>query len=503
MSYNFTPAVRPVAFALVFFLGGLVSTLSAQTPVAHYPFDGDTDDYSGNDLHGTPTGIVFTQDRNGVANSAAEFTDPADSRIALGNHAEFNDLGNEFTITFWTKIDTDAGGNIIDHDIIGTTPDWGIGVLGGWGGATDGMPYFVIGACEPGLNCTEYADMRADGGGYKGNAWYHVAIRRESANGGNLWFFVDGNPAGSYTGYDDDLNVSTDTNLGPTDGDSNGFVGSIDDLRFYNRLLSDEEIIALADGPVAYYPFDGDTDDYSGNDLHGTPTGIVFTEDCNGIANSAAEFTDPADSRIALGNHAEFNDLGNEFTITFWTKIDTDAGGNIIDHDIIGTTPDWGIGVLGGWGGATDGMPYFVIGACEPGLNCTEYADMRADGGGYKGNAWYHVAIRRESANGGNLWFFVDGNPAGSYTGYDDDLNVSTDTNLGPTDGDSNGFVGSIDDLRFYNRLLSDEEVSLLASRCPAGEPIPAVSEWGVVLMALLTLTAGTLVYVRRKPAPV
>lgn len=32
-------------------------------------------------------------------------------------------------------------------------------------------------------------------------------------------------------------------------------------------------------------------------------------------------------------------------------------------------------------------------------------------------------------------------------------------------------------------------------------EPIPTVSEWGMVVMALLVLTAGTLVYARRRPA--
>ena len=34
-----------------------------------------------------------------------------------------------------------------------------------------------------------------------------------------------------------------------------------------------------------------------------------------------------------------------------------------------------------------------------------------------------------------------------------------------------------------------------------AGPAIPTVSEWGMVLMSLLVLTAGTLVYGRRAPA--
>lgn len=34
-----------------------------------------------------------------------------------------------------------------------------------------------------------------------------------------------------------------------------------------------------------------------------------------------------------------------------------------------------------------------------------------------------------------------------------------------------------------------------------AGKPIPTVSEWGLVAMALVMLTAGTLVYTRRHRA--
>ncbi len=32
--------------------------------------------------------------------------------------------------------------------------------------------------------------------------------------------------------------------------------------------------------------------------------------------------------------------------------------------------------------------------------------------------------------------------------------------------------------------------------------PVPAVSEWGLIVMVLLTLTAGTIMCIRRRPAP-
>jgi len=45
---------------------------------------------------------------------------------------------------------------------------------------------------------------------------------------------------------------------------------------------------------------------------------------------------------------------------------------------------------------------------------------------------------------------------------------------------------------------LGDSDGDGIDDAC-ALSPIPTVSEWGLVAMALLVLTAGTLVFVRRR----
>ena len=35
---------------------------------------------------------------------------------------------------------------------------------------------------------------------------------------------------------------------------------------------------------------------------------------------------------------------------------------------------------------------------------------------------------------------------------------------------------------------------------CVAGEPIPTLSEWGMAVMLLLTMTVGTLIISRKRP---
>ena len=67
---------------------------------------------------------------------------------------------------------------------------------------------------------------------------------------------------------------------------------------------------------------------------------------------------------------------------------------------------------------------------------------------------------------------------------------------------DPDGYMGAVFDGQYvyfaphYNGTEDHGEV-LRYDTLP-DQPIPAVSEWGLVVMTLLVLTAGTLVYARR-----
>jgi hypothetical protein len=219
----------------------------------------------------------------------------------------------------------------------------------------------------------------------------------------------------------------------------------------------------MGGAPVVYYPFDGDASDYSGNGLDGTLGDTVeFTTDCRGNHNRAVLFTSPDMPGIALGDHSEFNDLGNEFTIAFWVRLGPGNGGHIIDHDKIGTySCDWRVIIAGDEDAANVGKVAFLFG------NPPVYSDSRVDDG-----KWHHVAIRRDRASG-QLWFFRDGVPDGVITDKYNDLTACPTTmNLGPYDLPGGiweyGFVGALDDLRFYDDLLSDTAITDLAASCPA-----------------------------------
>ncbi|MDP3830274.1 MAG: LamG-like jellyroll fold domain-containing protein, partial [Ignavibacteriaceae bacterium] len=103
----------------------------------------------------------------------------------------------------------------------------------------------------------------------------------------------------------------------------NSFMGSIDDIRIYNRALSDQEILqlyspAITQGLVAYYPFDGNANDYSTNGNNGTPFGgISWDTDRFGNASSACNF-DGTNSYIEIPNSESIQINTNKLTFTLW-----------------------------------------------------------------------------------------------------------------------------------------------------------------------------------------
>ena len=73
--------LRCFAF-LVISIAGVASAGLDDGLVAHYPFDGNANDISGNGYHGNVMGPTLTPGQDGVANSAYQF-DGSNDRIDL------------------------------------------------------------------------------------------------------------------------------------------------------------------------------------------------------------------------------------------------------------------------------------------------------------------------------------------------------------------------------------------------------------------------------------
>ena len=105
----------------------------------------------------------------------------------------------------------------------------------------------------------------------------------------------------------------------------------IDEIRLYNRALSSDEISALYElekptidltsGLVAWYPFDGNASDMSGNGNDGTVYGATLGEDRNGEAGKAYEF-DGVDDWIKITHNDSINfNTDDPFSFSLWAVI--------------------------------------------------------------------------------------------------------------------------------------------------------------------------------------
>lgn len=212
--------------------------------VAHFPFDGDVSDTSGNMHHGTAIGnVAFGAGRHG---SAAFFNDPS-AMVSVPDDAQL-DTDDAFTISVWIKqTGSHNPGDRVSQQMI-MQKWWSSPVVGDyflWVDA-EAKLRFVVANKEPDYN----GEMLESAPLVESGVWAHVGV---TFDGGEMKVFFEGDLVASTS------SAVTHTALVEYDGDDiiigNGgyerdywWIGGIDDVRLYNRALSPEEVAALAHG---------------------------------------------------------------------------------------------------------------------------------------------------------------------------------------------------------------------------------------------------------------
>lgn len=237
-----------------------------------------------------------------------------------------------------------------------------------------------------------------------------------------------------------------------------------------NAILAqlNQEPASLKVGLMAYYPFNGNTNDESGNGFHGINFGATLTSDRFSNVSSAYNFDGVPGTRIQ-SNYPGI--LGTQSrSISVWVN-------KIIP--VTASTPilTWGlpsnntINVGGGsffslfmatWNGAPFvGMDngYSAIGVKKTNLS---------DG------LWHNYTVVFDNSLGtinSNLKIYIDGVLSQNDVIYNAlNLNTMQDINLviggffWSSTGELKTFNGKIDDVRVYNRVLTDSEISYLAT---------------------------------------
>jgi hypothetical protein len=195
-------------------------------------------------------------------------------------------------------------------------------------------------------------------------------------------------------------------------------------------------------GLVAYYPFNGNATDESGNENNGTVYGATLTSDRFGNSNRAYFFNrlndyvqTPYDLKIQSGN---------TFSFACWFKTDS--------TNISGIYLGCGSGSLHvGFGHYTTTKKLWA--------NCRNGTISDLSGNTVLlNNTWYLAVF---VVSGTNVQFYLNGDADGSGT-FSVEANPTTNARVGSRDDNWNIFGGLLDDIRIYNRALSVQDIQSL-----------------------------------------
>jgi uncharacterized protein (TIGR02145 family) len=209
----------------------------------------------------------------------------------------------------------------------------------------------------------------------------------------------------------------------------------------------------LTNGLVAYYPFNGNATDASGNGNNGIVTGAVLTNDRFGNANSAYQFNGFPDI-INCGHNSSLQ-LTNSLTMALWFK-STDpnpTGQYLLSKSIIPLNYEYDFEIV-----TYQSISQFV--ATVGGINFVEIGT----GTNPTINNWHFAAVT--FAYPGYLKLFYDGSLIDSVPTIGSIAPTSQDLVIGcirPTgEPPIRYFKGYIDDIRIYNRPLNNCELTQL-----------------------------------------
>ncbi len=216
----------------------------------------------------------------------------------------------------------------------------------------------------------------------------------------------------------------------------------------------------LTTGLVAYYPFNGNANDESGNGNNGTVNGATLTTDWSGNANSAYSFNGTS-SYIVINDAPSLRLLKN-YSIFAWVKADN-TGAFLTKGATTTLYPDYQLGILAG---NTSHPAPFNISSWYEGDNDHSGED-RIISKNTISSDWAFVGVIFEGGN--KISLYINGN-------FDNSAIVNTEQirqssyplYIGawrpPIDENSVSWLmnGSIDDIRIYNRALSESEIQEL-----------------------------------------
>ena len=452
------------------------STFPTQGLELYYPFNGNANDSSGNGNNGTVAGATLTADRFGVANSAYSF-DGSTSTIRCGDILDsvFSAPIAKFSVSGWADTRVfgsfqTGGGFIVGKNAGGTYGpyQWSVSHIGG----------LIIGGVFSDTAQQNYVELACP---MTTNQWFHFVLVFDGSQPEmqRVKLYVNGQSSNTAiyqhmgtlgtttTNSAQNLSIGATYTANNPESPDDFYNGNIDDIRIYNWALDSTTIqslyhekgwpLTIKPGLVAYYPFNGNANDSSGNGNNGIDYGATMTTDRFGKSNSAYHFTGGASISIP----ELFSDTVSAFTFAAWVMKDS------VDyntHEILYKGLDQGEASIG-ITKTTDGT---VVGF---GVNI--------ETGVYGAQNWFYVnapdTLKAKTyyflvgryVKGQKVDFFINGTWIGSSSVPNLSLakwpgHSYSAIGLQPQFPTTTGWNGIIDDIRVYNLALDSTTIQSL-----------------------------------------
>jgi hypothetical protein len=242
------------------------------------------------------------------------------------------------------------------------------------------------------------------------------------------------------------------------------------------------QAVAPTSGLVAYYPFNGNANDESGNGNDGQPSGVTGIAGINGINNSALKF-EGLQSSVTVSDANSLR-LARDNTLACWVKLD-DISANQ-DLRLFGKN-DWSLN-----------RNYSLH--VNPVGHYWLYQQFTSTGGQENTSSanppittskWYHIVGIR---SGSERFLYIDGNQVAqgvtlaelTYTGQEPLI-------MGGAQyySDRPHFFGALDQVRIYNRALSPSEVTQLY--VAESQSQPPNEDWALLAAKGATGSTGAM----------
>ena len=228
---------------IVLFANSLLTAQVTSGLISKYSFTGNANDEVGTN-NGTVTGATLTTDRFGNANSAYHFDGYSGNHINLGTDTSLKQ--STMSISLWVKVDTNAcynSGLSYQPYVIAQNTNY----PGGY------FEAYSVGFWNSNNKFIDIAYQSTTGNGpytFSTNAtnfhyWHHLVV---CFNYDSLIFYVDNVLQNkTYKGFTTTYLANSPVEIGYTGNSAKeAYVnGSIDDIRFYKRVISAKEVDTL------------------------------------------------------------------------------------------------------------------------------------------------------------------------------------------------------------------------------------------------------------------